>query len=188
MEISQPILEDCIWQQPFIPSGYFCNLYIFSTAYPTAGGLSLPVMSEYVSCPPFTICRETGDWWQLHLWQILIIKSIDIVSLLYSRCCFGVAESKGTTEVSTSRVQVGLVGGLERFLISAGCFQTRDVWGENNHTVLHIKSRPDEKKKINMSMLIACDAIKPQTNSRASREWRALSIHRQMPLLKEQRT
>lgn len=64
--------------------------------------------------------------------------------------------------------------------------KTRDVCGENNHTVQHLKSRPDEREKINMSMLIACDAIKPRTNSRVS-ERRALSIHRRMPLLKEQR-
>lgn len=50
----------------------------------------------------------------------------------------------------------------------------------SNHVLMR------KKNKINTSMLIACDAIKPQTNSKVS-EWRALSIHRQMPLLKEQR-
>lgn len=164
-------------------------LYIFSSAYPTAGGLLLPVMSEHVSCPPFTICRETGDWWQLHLWPILIIKSKDIVSLLYSRCCFGCSWVKGYRRgkhkqlLGGSGGWVGMIPYLSWVLSQS---KTRDVCGENNHTVQHLKSRPDEREKINMSMLIACDAIKPQTNSRVS-ERRALSIHRRMPLLKEQR-
>lgn len=68
-----------------------------------------------------------------------------------------------------------------------------DARGENNHTAQHSKSRPDEKK-INVSALVARDAIKAEDELHRLRleggslfRSLLLSIRRQMPLLKEPR-
>ncbi len=63
--------------------------------------------------------------------------------------------------------------------------EAQDAHGGNNHAVQHIKSWSDEVK-INMSKLIAYDAIKPRQTP-GPLTGGALAIHRQMPLLKEQR-
>lgn len=57
--------------------------------------------------------------------------------------------------------------------------------GENNHGVQHMKSLPDEQK-INMSKLIACDAIKQRQTPGS--QTAGLSLYRQMLLLKEKRS
>lgn len=71
--------------------------------------------------------------------------------------------------------------------------QSGDARGENNHTARRSKSRPDEKK-INVSALVARDAIKAADELlRLSLEGGPLllplllSMRRQMPLLKEPR-
>lgn len=115
---------------------------------------------------------------------MLTIKGLDIVSLLDGRCCFGWSRFlKGTAEVNTSSAGGRAAAGLEWFLTSM-LSQSTTRCGENNHTALHIKSGPDEKKY--KHVYAHCLWYNKAADKLQGLRLQG-SILRQMPLLKEQR-